>query len=75
MELKELEDLSYTLENEAYTLYKSIEALLYVLFPDDDTEENERATVITKLIFCQAKLVHNVAEDLNTKFFNMMNCK
>lgn len=41
MELKELEDLSYTLENEAYTLYKSIEALLYVLFPDDDTEENE----------------------------------
>ncbi|KWZ77958.1 hypothetical protein [Anaerococcus tetradius] len=71
MELKELEELSDKLENEAYTLSKAIEVLLYELLPDDNNEKIEQATVITNLILQQAKRVHKVAEDLSTMFFNV----
>lgn len=71
MELKELEELSDKLENEAYTLSKAIEVLLYELLPDDNNEKIEQATVITNLILQQAKLVVDMATDLNMGFLQV----
>lgn len=65
MKLKELENITDKLQNEAYNLTKSISALLYRVMPADTDAENDYTMSLASVLVNQSKLVTNIATELN----------
>ena len=68
MDTKQLEDMADKLQNEAYNLTKSIEALLYRVIPTDTDLENDYTIGLLNVLSNQSKLVTEIATDLSMGF-------
>lgn len=68
MDTKQLEEMADKLQNEAYNLTKSIEALLYRVIPTDTDLENDYTMGLLNVLSNQSKLVTEIATDLSMGF-------
>lgn len=68
MDTKQLEEMADKLQNEAYNLTKSIEALLYKVIPADTDAENDYTMSLVSVLVNQSKLVKDMATNLSMGF-------
>ena len=68
MDTKQLEEMADKLQNEAYNLTKSIEALLYRVIPTDTDLENDYTIGLLNVLSNQSKFVTEIATDLSMGF-------
>ena len=68
MDTKQLEEMADKLQNEAYNLTKSIEALLYKVIPADTDVENDYTMSLVSVLVNQSKLVKDIATNLSMGF-------
>lgn len=68
MNTKQLEEIADKLQNEAYNLTKSIEALLYKVIPADTDAENDYTMSLVSVLVNQSKLVKDMATNLSMGF-------
>ncbi len=68
MDTKQLEEMADKLQNEAYNLSKSIDALLYKVIPTDTDSENDYTIGLLNVVSNQSKLVTDMATNLSMSF-------
>lgn len=68
MDTKQLEEMADKLQNEAYNLSKSIDALLYKVIPTDTDSENDYTMGLLSVVSNQSKLVTDMATNLSMSF-------
>lgn len=68
MDTKQLEEMADKLQNEAYNLTKSIEALMYKVIPADTDAENDYTMSLVSVLVNQSKLVKDMATNLSMGF-------
>lgn len=65
MDAKQLEEMADKLQNEAYNLTKSIEALLYKVIPADTDSENDYTMSLVSVLSNQSRYVTDMATKLS----------
>lgn len=65
MDTKQLEEMADKLQNEAYNLTKSIEALLYKVIPADTDSENDYTMSLVSVLSNQSRYVTDMATKLS----------
>lgn len=65
MDIKQLEEMADKLQNEAYNLTKSIEALLYKVIPADTDSENDYTMSLVSVLSNQSRYVTDMATKLS----------
>lgn len=68
MDTKQLEEMADKLQNEAYSLTKSIEALLYRVIPTDTDSENDYTMGLLNVLSNQSRYVTDLATTLSMSF-------
>lgn len=68
MDTKQLEEMADKLQNEAYNLTKSIEALLYRVIPTDTDSENDYTMGLLSVLSNQSRHVTDLATNLSISF-------
>ena len=68
MNTKQLEEMADKLQNEAYSLTKSIEALLYRVIPTDTDSENDYTMGLLNVLSNQSRYVTDLATTLSMSF-------
>lgn len=68
MDTKQLEEMADRLQNEAYNLTKSIEALMYKVIPADTDSENDYTMGLLSVLSNQSRYVTDMATNLSISF-------
>lgn len=65
MDTKQLEEMADKLQNEAYNLTKSIEALMYKVIPADTDSENDYTIGLLSVLSNQSRYITDMATNLS----------